>query len=393
MGLRRRIMFVAYAVASWLYRWVITFSILYFLAMFLKPYKLGAISGMLAVAAVGSMIGWPLYRFFDYLRKRGRLPDMKPERVRRTAIGAAVLLAMFFFLPLPVGRIRDMGLVQLQPLAVRRVFVPSNGGILEELKVRNGQYVQKGEIIARLRNPYLENELNDARSFTELSGVRVEALQEQARKTTDPSDRGKIALEIARFEGERAQHIARIADLRVLMNELDLKAPQAGIVLGLPSSDDVGKFFELQPETPFCTIGDPQRLRVLLPVSTADFDLLRDDLRVRRQAGSDLDVTIRIQGRGAGRWQGRITLMPESEAKEVPPALTTKYGGPLAFTQGATPSSFVPISQHYLVGIDIIDPDGAMCPGTLAQVKVHLRWRSCFWWCRRAISSTFGLGW
>src|SRR5262245_36396813 len=107
MEMGRRILFVTYAVGSWIYRWVVTFSILYFLSMFLKPYKLGAVSGLLACAAVGSMVGWPAYRLFDNLRKRGRFPDMKPERVRVSfAIGAALIL-LFLFLPLPVSRVRD----------------------------------------------------------------------------------------------------------------------------------------------------------------------------------------------------------------------------------------------------------------------------------------------
>ena len=36
----RRTLFVTYAIASYLYRWVVTFSILFFLYQFLKPYKL-----------------------------------------------------------------------------------------------------------------------------------------------------------------------------------------------------------------------------------------------------------------------------------------------------------------------------------------------------------------
>src|SRR5262249_8512054 len=107
MNLNRRILFVTYAVVSWIYRWVVTFSILYFLSMFLKPYKLGAVSGLLAIAAIVSMTAWPAWRLFDSLRKRGRLPDMKPERVRLTTAGAVTLLLLFLFLPLPVSRIRE----------------------------------------------------------------------------------------------------------------------------------------------------------------------------------------------------------------------------------------------------------------------------------------------
>ena len=39
----------------------------------------------LALAALGSMIGWPLFRLIKNIKKRGRLPDMKSVRVTITA--------------------------------------------------------------------------------------------------------------------------------------------------------------------------------------------------------------------------------------------------------------------------------------------------------------------
>src|SRR5437868_8952244 len=115
MELHRRILFVTYASISWVYRWAITFVILKFMASFLKPYKLEIISSMLAMVALGSMLGWPLFRLIKGIRKRGRLPDMKSARVAITAGLIAVLLLGFFFLPLPVSRVRQPGLVQVQP--------------------------------------------------------------------------------------------------------------------------------------------------------------------------------------------------------------------------------------------------------------------------------------
>ena len=85
MELNRRILFVVYAVISYVYRWVITFVILKFMASFLKPYKLEVVSEMLAMGALASMVGWPLFRMGKNLSKRGRLPDMKPVRVALTA--------------------------------------------------------------------------------------------------------------------------------------------------------------------------------------------------------------------------------------------------------------------------------------------------------------------
>src|SRR5437763_12190727 len=123
MALNRRVLFVGYAVISYVYRWVITFSILKVMATFLKPYKLEAVSNMLALLALGSMVGWPLYRLGKNLHKRGRLPDMKTTRVTITACLVAGLLLAFIVLPLPVSRVRVSGLVQVQPGAMEKVPV------------------------------------------------------------------------------------------------------------------------------------------------------------------------------------------------------------------------------------------------------------------------------
>ncbi len=393
MALNRRILFIAYAVISWVYRWVVTFSILYFLSMFLKPYKLGAVSGLLAMAAIASMIGWPAYRLFDNWKKRGRFPDMKPERVRLTATAAVLLLAAFFFLPLPVSRIRETALVQEQPFAAERVFVPASGGILESLEAQNGQVVQKGEVIARFRNVELKNQLEEANSQVEIYSVQISAQQEQANKTTDPGEALKIGREIVKAKGDRAVNAEKVPTLEQMIRDMEIRAPRAGVVMGLPTVDDIGKTFELDPEHPFCTIGDPGHLRVLVPVSPADYRLLQEDLEIRRSHGSDIAVTIRVPGHLARTWEGKVSQMPESEAKQVPAALTTKYGGPLAFKPDPLkPGTFVPISQQYLVGIELQEPDTSLCPGTLAQVKIHCRWRSGAWWVWRAISTTFDIG-
>src|SRR5215475_10506553 len=128
MALWRRILFVLYAVISYIYRWVVTFSILYFMSRFLQPYKLGVISGMLAVGAAASMVGWPLFRMLKNLNKRGRLPDMKPVRVTLSSIGVACILLFIFLVPLPVGRLREIGLVQVQPDDLKKIVidVPAN---------------------------------------------------------------------------------------------------------------------------------------------------------------------------------------------------------------------------------------------------------------------------
>jgi putative peptide zinc metalloprotease protein len=388
MALWRRILFITYAVVSYIYRWVVTFSILWFLYMFLKPYKLGSISALLAIAAAGSMVGWPLWRLASNLNKRGRFPDMKSQRVTITAAVIVVLLIVFFFVPLPVSRVRQTGVVQFQPDAVQKLFVPAPGGTLEKLYVRNGEPVEENQVLARFRNVDLETQLLEARSQHDVSDGQARALGDQISRISDVAERGKLEKEKVKAEGEREQYAMRVRMFDTLIKGLELKAPRSGVVVGLPRIDEIGKQWEREQAEPFCSIGDPDRLRVLVPLPPSEYHLITHDLQDR----PELDVTLRVQGLGGQTWRGKVGLQPQAEAKEVPPSLVNKYGGPLAVKPSKNPNVFEPQTQTYLVGIDILDPGGAICPGTMSQVKVHCEWRTGAWWVWRTISSTFDLG-
>jgi hypothetical protein len=174
-----------------------------------------------------------------------------------------------------------------------------------------------------------------------------------------------------------------------MRDQLTLRAPRDGVVMSPPKIDEVGKQWEKDQGTPFCKIGDPTVLQALMPVPPADYRLLKEDLA----QNPGLPVTIRVQGRAELTWKGRVLQLQESEAKEVPPQLTTKFGGPLAVRPtGGQQNQYVPQAQHYLVAIEFLQRDDYIQPGTLAKVKVHCQWRSCAWWVWRTVSSTFDLG-
>src|SRR5262249_48890968 len=163
MELGRRILFVAYAVTSYIYRWVVTFAILWFMYNFLRPYKLEVISSFLTLAAAGSMVGWPLYRLGKDIHRRGGPPGLKERRVMVSGSVLAVLVLFVFLVPVPVGRIRGVGLVEPGQGAQSKVFI-RHPGILKELNVRVGQEVRKGQVLAVLGNREREIELAEARA-------------------------------------------------------------------------------------------------------------------------------------------------------------------------------------------------------------------------------------
>jgi putative peptide zinc metalloprotease protein len=380
----RRVLFVVYVVASYLYGWVVTFAILWMLSNFLKPYGLRAVSNLLACAAAGSMVGWPLYGLVKGLRQRGRLPEMKPLRVYLSLAGLTGLAALLLLLPLPVARVYQVALVQLRPGAAEKVFL-ATPGTLERLHVRDGQRVEKGDVLAEFRSLKVENQLEQARSEHDIRVVEVQSLVAESLRAATAAERAKIEAALAEARAERDRTAREIEVYEQVTRALVLRAPRAGLVMGAPRIDQVGKLWEKEDTTAFCTIGDPARPEALMPVSPAEYRLLKEELA----GGRDVPVTIRVEGGDLRVWKGRLARLPEAEAHDVPFQLTLKGGGPLAVRPGTAPHTFVPQGQQYLLGVDFLESDDAVCPGTMAQVMVHCRWRTCGWWLWRKIAATF----
>jgi putative peptide zinc metalloprotease protein len=187
---------------------------------------------------------------------------------------------------------------------------------------------------------------------------------------------------------------SQLQELTAAKKRLELRAPRDGVVMDLPKKDELYRPWDTGDlDKPFCNIADPTKLRLLVPVSPDDFELVRSDLKRKQRRGENLEVTLRIHGFGAQIWDGRVSYLPRTADKTVPLQLTTKGGGPLAAKPGTDPNNPEPQSQVYLVGIDFeTPPDRAITPGTLGQAKIHCEYRSGAWWVWRTLSATFDLG-
>jgi putative peptide zinc metalloprotease protein len=390
MAPSRKLLFLTYAIVSYFYRWIVTFSIVWFLAGWLKPYKLETLSMMLAGMAVFSMIFWPMFRLFRGIKQRGRLPDMKRQRVAITSIILVISLAIFFLLPLPVSRVREKGFVQVQERNMERVFLKESG-FLESCEVRDGQAIQAGQVIARYSNPELDFELAKIRSNLDETIGRIEALQ------------GTLTLLRNDTMGTRAQYEAELAEQRkkveglqrserALIDRLssmaEVKSPRAGVVMSPPKREDIYKFWDKSQSNAICTVGDPTKLRVLVPVTPLDYVRMQENLNKQNR----LEVSIHIPGRSDRLFHGFVNKLPETHATDVPVALTSKGGGSLATKPATDPNVNEPLVQTYLVPIEIIDFDPSFLPGELVSVKVHMTWKSAAWWVWQTLASSLDWG-
>jgi putative peptide zinc metalloprotease protein len=512
MAMTRKVLFITYAIASFIYRWVVTFSILWFMYSFLRPYKLEVISSMLAVAAASSMVGWPLYRLGRNIHRRGRLPDMKRWRVMVSSSVVIGLLLFVCLVPVPISRIRAVGIVEADQDTFK-VFARGKG-ILKELRFRAGEEVKEGDVMAELSNPDMDVErelkLVEVDNYTRYLG----SLDDRLRKVKgDQAATDQVLQEQRDTRSKLAQAQTELQNIqRAQADELVLRAPASGLIGYAVRRDEIGRMFDPKSgdNKPLFTIYQPEYLRVTLPLITADFDRLRDnlvrrtpeaqktfhllrkqvalnckgklsdalqqisekvpglhfwisdvdkaladrtvehhgnkqridvglhELFTRSQLGvgfvitselgdphdgwlqvrpghevgipagapklANLDVTIRIHGHDAETLKGRISLLPESEAKTIPLLLSNKANGPVAvraeqavkkkareaMVAGSDP--LIPQTQQYLVHIEIINPDRSIIPGNQAQVKVRCQPETCIHWVYRKLCDLFDLG-
>jgi putative peptide zinc metalloprotease protein len=278
MALWRKILFISYAIGSYIYRWVVTFAILWFLYSFLRPYKLEVISQMLALGAAGSMAGWPLYRLGKSIYRRGRIPDMKKWRVLASGTVLTGLILFACLVPVPVSRIRGPALVQADPAATGKVYVQRDG-ILIKLNVRPGDHIEKGQVIAEFRDPEIEADLHKAQIESFDADWHYKWLQDKLRQTNDNDEKSKITAKMSELNAKHETAQASVRALEFVRDEqLVLRAPCSGTVGMAPSVDEITRMFPADPVNPFCTINSPGQVRVCMPLITPDFNRLRTDL-------------------------------------------------------------------------------------------------------------------
>ena len=195
------------------------------------------------------------------------------------------------------------------------------------------------------------------------------------------------------MDGEHKQALGSYSHIVLEMRQLKLYAPRDGVVIGLPAPEEIGKRWDREQNTLFCSVGDRAKLRVLVPLSPSDYALLKENMD-KATAQNPLQVTIRVQGHASKLWKGKIVKsgLPKSDAKEIPPQLSSKMGGPLAVKPGVESNKLLPQSQVFLVGIDFEQPDDTIAINSPGHVKIHCEYRSCAWWIYRTVSSTFDLG-
>lgn len=365
----RRLLFVTYAIASYLYRWLVTFSILFFLYQFLKPYKLGSISAMLAIGSLVPLFVMPCYQVFKFARTPGRMRKVKKVRAGLFAAAFVAVVTGILLIPTPLRVQGTLVLTEAKPALVYSE-IP---GRLVDLNVRDGDYVKQGDLIAQLSNPQKFRDKEDL--YQQYNAASVKALWYS--QASDPDLRAQMRQhQVAANDLEPAVETAeeQIASLKLV-------APRDGQVMGVPHPEKRGEW--VKPGKPFCTVADPHKLEAHLILDQSDVDLI-----VGRPDRKPV-AWVKIYGTSESTWKSYVGEVATRNREEIPTELSNQAGGEIATKQDPKSGQVKPITSVYEVTIPIDNPELLLQPGLRGFAKIDCGNAPLGWWLWRLITKTF----
>jgi len=365
----RRTLFVIYATASYLYRWVVTFSILYFLSQFLKPYKLQSISYMIAGGSLVPLLLMPLYQGVKFVRQPGRMRKVKKVRAAVFAGVTVALVTGILLIPTPLRVQGTLVLVAAKPAEIY-AEVP---GRLETINVKDGDFVKAGDILATLSNPEKQLEYRQLLEQSETNHIKGVVF-------------GNSSTGDARAQSR--QHFKMVEDLEPALDKVNdqigklvLIAPRDGQVMGVPHKETRGQF--LKPGKPLMEIGDPRKLEAHLILDQSDVNLVRSSDQNKATAW------VKIYANSETTWKSYVSEIAPRSREDIPVELTSNSGGEIATKQDQKTGQNKPLTPVFEVIIPVDNPDILLQPGLRGFAKIDAGHSTLAWWLWRSVTKTF----
>ncbi|TWU40783.1 hemolysin D [Novipirellula artificiosorum] len=369
MPTRGKLWFGMFTVASVIYRWVVVFSICWFVIKVLEPYGLQAIGRMVAVVGFFGLVAQPIIQTWKFCRTPGRLSKVKRGRLLATLAIAGAILAGVVYIPFPHHI--DCAF-EIRPSKAGAVYAGSPGQI--EWTVEPGTYVQEDEKIAELVNPDLEIRLADLKGEEQVAMVKLDYMS--IRSNEDKAVIPQIETQVELLDS--------IRDLKAkTQDELDrlvVKAKQTGFVMPPPLKkpqdagdgrlpgwsgtplDEENRGAMLTADDLICEIGNPDEFEAVLVIDQGDVQLVRE--------GQTVDM--KLDSRRLETFSGVILEKSNEPLKSASTSMASQTGGDLQTEIDPRTGAIKPRSVSYQARVPLDPSTLPFRPGYRGSAKVHV---------------------
>lgn len=379
--------FGLYTVAAVIYRWLVVFSILYFLNQVFEPIGLKIVGQTIALAGLIGMVVQPSWQLFKFFSTPGRMHKVKKPRLYGTIAGVLGVVGLIAFVPLPHHIVCSL---EIAPRDAEHVYVEVPGRMSRPL-VEVGQTVTAGTTLVKLSNNDMLRELEEMQGQLTEAEIEYENLLELRR--VDPS----VGVQI-RPQGEAIQTLREmLREKRERVAQLEAVAPIDGVVLPPNSKSDrrapdgrlpgwSGSPFDSKNQGAYfnageliCLLGDPKKVEGVLVVDQADVDLIRlgDAVEIKLDAYPSLV------------FETRIKQIANDDLEVSPPSLSIQHGGDLD-TRTDESGMQRPLHTSFQARTEPLESSEAPIQlGMRGRAKVATQWQTLGWRLFRFAAKTF----
>lgn len=394
----RRWMFGMFTIASVLYRWIVVFSIMYFLNKILEPYGLKVLGQLVAAAGLFGLLVQPMWKLGKFFAAPGSMSKVKKPRLIGTiaVIAAAIITVLGVPLPFHVNCT-----FEVSPLGAESVF-PGVPGRLSEVAVKPGDVVTAGEtVLARLDN------IDLLLSVEKLKGELAERreLRSNLRRQRFTDDRAAMQLPAVKAMIETLEQQLREQSEKI--GRLDIIAPVSGTVFPPPVKPHrdthdgrlpvwSGSPFHAKnrgavmlESDQFCQIGNAKEFEAVLVVDQADIDLIR---QYWEQQNDFPPVEMKLD---AYRWttsEGQIVKVASAPMEVTPASLASQGGGELS-AKTDKDGRLRPISTSFQARVPLDNSEDLLRVGLTGQARVYTGWQPLGRRLYRYLARTFRFDW
>jgi putative peptide zinc metalloprotease protein len=367
--------FALYTIAAVIYRWLVVFSILFFLNSVFEPYGLKIIGQIIGFSGFIGLVVQPVWALAKFFYTPGRAHKMKRERVWATGIVLAAAVAVVLFVPLPFSVKCNF---EIQPRGSHQIFsmVP---GLIKEVGFQPGQEVQSGDVLLTLTNADLELELLDLKGRCDSAKQVIQNLNRQRYSDRATIDQIQMAEEVYKsavdqYEQKKKEH-----------DRLAITVPSgvSGTIIPPPSRQDrMSKAHGRLPSwegTPFdrrnqgalitptdliCQIGEPSDMEAVLVIDQSYIDLIRTGQPVRLLLEADTHKAI----------DSKIEDMASTELKVASNSMSAAKGGRLE-TKMDEAGQMRPLNTSYQAKAPLGNVAADLEAGMQGQARIYPGWQ------------------
>ena len=366
---RGRFMFGLFTIASVIYRWVVVFSICWFVIKVLEPYGLQAIGRMVAVIGFAGLVGQPVIQTWKFCRTPGKLSKVKRTPLLITlGIAACVVLGVCYF---PVPHHIDCAF-EIRPSKVGAVYAGTPGRI--EWTIEPRTKVAAGDKIAKLINPDLDIRLEDLRGQERVATAQLATIKLRSR------DDAYLKASIDTQEELITSIQAMVKETQEEVDRLTIFAKRAGVVISPPTRtpqngndgrlpgwtgsplENKNRGALLTADDVICEIGEPKDFEAVLIIDQGDVQLVRE--------GQEVDM--KLDSRRLDTFSAVIAEKSNEPLDSASLSMSSQTGGDLQTEIDPTTGMIKPRSVSYQARVPLV-PDGIpMRSGYRGSAKIHV---------------------